>query len=529
MKKSLLGVFATLALATGIAPNAIAASAAEVLHLGNTGEPETLDPHRYNLRLEETLLNDLFMGLTTFNASGEIVPGAASSWNSSSDGLTWTFTLRPGLKWSDGAPLTANDFVYSFRRLLDPSTAASLAYFLYMIENAAEVNAGTKPIASLGVSAPTATTLVLRLAKPYPYLLERLLYPTGFPVPQHVIEKHGDAWVKPENWVSNGAYILDDWQPQAHVAMQANPHFHQPAVIQAVRYHPVVNEQSGYNRFRNNELHVVSAFPSGEFDTVQRDYASALRTSDLLSMMYLVFNVQQPPFDDVRVRQALALVIDQAILTDKVLRSGAKPAYSFAPSLLSDYESQELPHVTRPLGERIEVAQALLAQAGYGQSTPLEITLRHLSGLEAKRVNLAITGMWKRIGVSTQLHQADLKTHFSDLRQGDFQVAWAGWIGESNAEHYLGLLQSDIGNVNYGRFKSPDYDKLMHQAQNEASLSARNSILSSAEALVVHDYAVVPLYTSAVRRLVSPAIDGWEENLRDMHPVRYLSWKPGSN
>ena len=521
MNKVVLGV---LILASALTSSQIAADES-VLTIGNVGEPETLDPHRYNLRLEETLLNDLFLGLTTFNRDGEIVPGAATQWHTSENGLTWTFAMRPDLKWSDGTPLTADDFVYSFRRLLDPGTAASLAYFLYMLDNAAEVNAGTLPIESLGVSAPDPATLVLRLARPYPYLLERLLYPTGYPVPKHVIERHGDAWVKPDNWVSNGAYTLEDWQPQAHVSMRANPHFYEPPAIAKVRYLPVPNEQSGYNRFRSNELDVAAGFPSGEIATISRDYASALRTSDLLSMMYLVFNVQKPPFDDVRVRQALSLAIDQEILTDKVLRSGAKPAYSFAPALLSDYDSNKLPHVDLPMDERIATARQLLAQAGFTGDNPLKVTLRHLSGLEAKRVNLAISGMWKRVGINAQLHQADLKTHFSDLRQGDFQVAWAGWVGESNAEHYLGLLQSDIGNVNYGRFKNTVYDKLMQQALNEASFEVRNSILSSAEAVVVHDYPVIPLYTSSVRRLVSPKISGWHENLRDMHQVRYLDWK----
>jgi oligopeptide transport system substrate-binding protein len=501
-----------------------AAAQPDVLQLGNAGEPETLDPHRYNLRLEETLLNDLFLGLTTFNARGEIVPGAAQAWSTSDDGLTWTFTLREGSAWSDGTPLTAEDFVFSFRRLVDPETAASLAYFLYMIENAEDINAGRKPATSLGVSAPDPMTFVIELGRPYPYLLERLLYPTGFPVPRHVIDKHGNDWVKPENWVSNGAYVLEDWQPQAHVSMRANPHFYEPVAIQALRYLPIVNEQSGYNRFRNKEVHAIGGFPSSELPAVKENLPDALRMSDLLSMMYLVFNVERPPFDDVRVRQALSLAVDQAVLTDKVLRSGNKPAYSFAPPLIAGYEAASVPHAEQPMNERIADAQRLLADAGYDRSNPLRVTLRHISGLEAKRVNLAITGMWKRIGVDAQLHQADLKTHFSDLRQGDFEVAWAGWIGENNAEHYLGLLQSDIGNVNYGRFKNETFDKLMHQAQREASYEVRNAILGSAEAVVVHDYPVVPLYTSAVRRLVAPELLGWHENLRDMHQARYLRW-----
>ena len=506
--------------------NAVQA-ADRMLHIGNAGEPQTLDPHRYNLRLEETLLNDLFMGLTTFSATGEIVPGAAQSWQTSDDGLTWRFTLREDLQWSDGKALTAADFVYSFRRLQNPETAASLAYFMYMLKNASAVNRGEAPIESLGVSAEGPYTLVIELEQPYPYLLERLLYPTAFPVPRHAIERFGDNWVKPANWVSNGAYTLENWQPQAHVAMQANPHFIEPAPISKVRYHSVVNEQSAYNRFRNQELDVIGAFPADELPHVRDKYSDALRLSGLLSMVYLVFNTRQAPFDDVRVRQALSLAIDQRILTEKVLRSGNEPAYSFVPHLLKNYQGVPLPHAQSPLSDRHKQARALLADAGFDRANPLRLTLRHVTGMEGKKVNLAIAGMWRQIGVEAKLHQSELRSHFSALRQGDFDIAWAGWIGENNAEHYLGLLQSDIGNVNYGRFSNPHYDQIMRTAQAEAQAAARNELLRQAETLAVAEYAVVPLYTVAVRRLVTPELSGWQENARDMHQLRYLRWRKG--
>lgn len=501
-------------------------AAQPILHLANAGEPQTLDPHRYNLRLEETLLNDLFLGLTTFDAAGETVPGAAVSWETSDDGLTWKFHLRNGMRWSDGTPVTAHDFVYSFRRLQDPATAASLAYFMYMLKNAEAVNRGDLPSEALGVEAPDDATLVLRLDRPYPYLLERLLYPTAYPVPRHAIERHADAWIKPGNWVSNGAYMLEDWQPQAHVALRRNPHFHTPAAIEHVQYHPVVNEQSAYNRFRNGELHVIGAFPVGELQKVAVDYPVALRVSDLLSMMYLVFNTGRPPFGDVRVRQALSMAVDQQILTERVLRSGSKPAYSFVPYLIDGYRATELPHTRVAYAQRLAQARQLLAHAGFSAERPLEVELRHISGVDSKKVNLAITGMWKQIGVRAVLHQAELKNHFSDLRQGKFDIAWAGWIGENNPEHYLTLLQSDIGNVNYGRFNLPAYDAIVSHAQSMASLPARNARLQQAEALMVHHYPVVPLYTAAVRRLVSTQVAGWHENLRDVHQVRYLTFDP---
>ena len=512
-----------------IPATSISADTPKTLNLGNTGEPQTLDPHRYNLRLEETLLNDLFLGLTTFNAKGEIVPGAAESWAQSADGLIWTFNLREDLRWSDGTPLTADDFVYSFRRLLNPKTAASLAYFLYMIENAAQVNQGAMPVESLGITAVDTQRLQIKLAAPYPYFLERLLYPVAFPVPKHVIEREGDSWIKPKHWVSNGAYALKTWQPQAYVEMTANPHFFTNVAIKTVRYHPLASEQSGYNRYRTGELDAIPSVPTSELQTLKTAFDetanTALRLSPLLSSMYLVFNVQEPPFADLRVRKALSMAVDQNILTTKVMRSGDRPSYTFAPSLISNYQPATLDHKGIALSVRQAMAKQLLAQAGFTKTNPLTITLRHVSGIEGKKINLAIAGMWRSVGVKTTLHQAELKAHFTDLRQGKFGVAWAGWIGENNAEHYLSLLQSDIGSVNYGRYQSSEFDALMRSAQVKADLSERNDLLSAAANVAVKDYPVVPLYNLSVRRLVSPQLNGWEDNLRDMHQVRYLSWE----
>ena len=512
-----------------ISATSISADTPKTLNLGNTGEPQTLDPHRYNLRLEETLLNDLFLGLTTFNAKGDIVPGAAESWTQSADGLIWTFNLREDLRWSDGTPLTADDFVYSFRRLLNPKTAASLAYFLYMVENAVQVNQGVMPVESLGVSAVEPLTLQIRLAAPYPYFLERLLYPVAFPVPKHVIERVSDSWIKPEHWVSNGAYRLKSWQPQAYVEMTANPHFFTNVAIKTVRYHPLASEQSGYNRYRSGELDAIPNVPTSELQklkTASNETANAaLRLSPLLSSMYLVFNVQEPPFADLRVRRALSMAVDQNLLTTKVMRSGDRPSYTFAPSLISNYQPASLGHVDIALSERQATAKQLLAQAGFDKTNPLTITLRHVSGIEGKKINLAIAGMWRSIGVKTTLHQTEIKAHFTDLRQGNFNVAWASWIGENNAEHYLSLLQSDIGAVNYGRYQSKEFDALMQRAQSQADLKLRNELLSAAANVAAQDYPVVPLYNLSVKRLVNPQLKGWEDNLRDMHQVRYLSWE----
>ncbi len=498
---------------------------AKVLRIGNGGEPETLDPHRYNLRLEETILNDLFVGLTTFDARGNIVPGAAERWSVSEDGLTWTFQLREDGKWSDGQPVTAGDFVHAFQRLLDPETAASLAHFMYPVRNAAAVNAGAAPPTALGVRAEAPRTLVVELEQPFPFFAERLIYPTGYPVPVHAVERLGDDWVKPGNMVSNGAFVLEDWQPHAHVTLRRNSHFHDAdsVTLEGVRYLPTGDSHAAFSRYRAGEIDAIGDFPSGEMDWVRRNLVDHLRLTPLVSIMYLVFNVTRPPFDDMRVREALGIAIDRELLTGRVLRSDEVPSVSLVPPLVPGYQSA-VP-VMEERTARLERARALLEDAGHGSEDPLAVTLRYISGDESKRVQVAIAAMWKDIGVATTLHHTELKSHFADLRQGNFEVAQAGWFGENNPEHYLNLLVSDTGDVNYGRFASKAFDALMARAHAEPELERRLDLLREAEVVGLAEHPVTPLYAVTIRALVHPRVGGWHPNPRNVHGARYLYWR----
>lgn len=498
---------------------------ARVLRIGNGGEPETLDPHRYNLRLEETILNDLFLGLTTFDARGNIVPGAAAHWSVSDDGLTWTFELRAGGRWSDGAPVTAHDFVYAFRRLLDPRTAASLAHFMYPIRGAEAVNAGRAAPDTLGVQAESDRTLVVELERPFPFFAERLIYPTGYPVPAHAVERLGEGWVKPGAMVSNGAFVLADWQPHAFVRLDRNPHFHdaESVSLEGVLYLPTGDPNTAFNRYRAGEIDAIGDFPAGEIDWVRKQLPDHLHVSPLVSIMYLVFNVTRPPFDDARVREALSIAIDRELITGRILKSREIPSPSLVPPMVPDYRSTVIVADGRPA--RLARARRLLGSAGYGADAPLAVTLRYISGVESKRVQVAIAAMWKELGVRTTLHHTELKSHFADLRQGDFEVAQAGWFGENNPEHYLNLLVSDTGDVNYGRFSSEPFDALMDRAHAEADLDRRLALLSQAEAVGLAEHPVTPLYAVTVRALVQPRIEGWHVNPRNVHGARYLRWR----
>lgn len=513
--------FAALAIALAINTSAQSEVPA-ALHIGNTAEPGTLDPHRYFSNAEEHLLKDLFLGLTTMGESGEILPGVARTWSTSDDGLQWRFQLDPAAQWSDGTSLTAHDFVYGLQRHQDPKTASPLAHFLYCIENAESINGGELAPQQLGVSAEDDHTLVIKLAQPFPFLLERLLYPIAYPIPQHAVQKHGDAWVKADNWVSNGAYILDAWHPNEYVALTKNPHFlfSENVAIDSVRYYPLTEPATAYNRFVAGDMHVVHAYPHNLVRKVQKERPNEVHNAPLQSIMYLVFNVEAAPFDDVRIRNALASAIYKDRLTKQILGAGETSSPTLAPP---NVDNQPKEHLSQE--PSVEKARALLQEAGFSAEQPLEVTLRYISSEENKRVYVAIAAMWKEAGVKVTLHHTNLPTHFSDLQNGEFQVAQAGWFGENNPEHYIELLWSKIGPANYGRYASKEFDKLFGEARQLADVETRVSLLRQAEAVALNDAAVIPLYVTVTLNLVNPIVGGWSPNGRNLHPVRFMYWQ----
>lgn len=514
-----LGAFLLCALAV----SSSGGPATDVLHIGNSAEPGTLDPHRYFSNAEEHILKDLFLGLTTMGPDGTILPGVAERWQTSDDGLQWQFYLNPASVWSDDTPLTAHDFVFALQRHQNPKTASPLANFLYCIKNAREVNNGSKPPTELAVFADDKHTLRIELEHPFPFLPERLLYPIGYPIPKHTVETHGDEWIKAENWVSNGPYVLEEWRPREFVALKRNPLFLHAADggIDAVRYYPLAEPATAYNRFVAGDMDIVHGYPHNLIAKVRAERPNEVRNTPLQSIMYLVFNTQAPPFDDVRVRQALATAIYKERIVDYVLGAGEIASTSFAPPNVRGSASQ--PDVEQPSTSR---AKQLLAEAGFDATNPLALTLRYISSEENKRVYVAIAAMWQEAGVKTTLHQANLATHFSDLQGGDFEVAQAGWFGENNPEHYLELLWSKIGPANYGAYSSPAYDRLFEQARQTADIESRLATLAEAERVALRDYPVIPLYVTMTLNLVKEHVSGWEANGRNLHPVRFMSWSP---
>src|SRR6266481_6243381 len=462
------------------------AAAEKVLRVANMAEPETLDPHKTSTINEHNILLNLFEGLMVLDPSGNVAPGVAESFQVSEDGLTYTFRLRANARWSNGEPVTAADFVYSLRRIEDPKTHSQYAEVLYPIKNAQEVNTGKAALTELGVAAVDARTVQITLKAPTPYFLQLLTHQTSLPVNEKAVTRFGEEWLKPSNIVSNGAYKLDDVKPNSHIRIVKNP-----------------NYQLGWLRQNMpKELHIAP-------------YAG---------VYYYTMNTTKPPFNDRRVRLALSMAINREILVEKITGAGELPAYGFVPDGTANYTPRRVPWRTMSQAEREAAAQKLMSEAGYGPNKPLQFQLTYNTSENHKRIAIALAAMWKRINVSVELVNSEFKVQLNNMRIGNFQMGRAGWIADYNdAQSYLYLSQTSTKQQNYSRFSNPDFDKLMDQAAVTSDERTRAQLLEQAEAILLKELPVLPIYFYVSKNLVSTKVKGWQDNPVDSHYARDLS------
>jgi oligopeptide transport system substrate-binding protein len=513
-----------LCLTVGITP----ALAGGTLRVATMGEPASLDPHKVSGTWENYVVGDMFVGLTTEDPSSKAVPGVAESWTISDDGKTYTFKLRKCV-WSDGTPMTANDFVYSLRRILLPETAAEYASLLYIIKGAQAINEGKAAADTLAARAVDDYTLEIELTGPAPYFLELLTHYTAYPVPQHVIEKVGKEWTKPENMVVNGPYKLVEWLPNTHVKLTKNDKFWDAdkASLDDLVFYTQEDRAAVQKRFRAGEIDVAMDFASDQIDWLRKNMPDETRIAPYMGVYYYPINSAKEPFTDVRIRNALSMAVNRKAIVDKVLKTGELAAYSFVPPGVAYYDNpSEVTWKDVPYKERLAKARALLKEAGYGPDNPLKFTLRYNTSENHKRIAVAVVSMWKSIGVQAELFNSEVKVHYADLKQGDFDVARAGWIADYNdAQNFLYLLETRTGANNYGRYSNPEFDRLMLEAEVTADLQKRGELMRKAEALAMADQPVIPIYHYVSKNLVAKKVQGFVDNPKDIHRWRYVTLK----
>ena len=523
-------LFARIALAGVIGVAAHATAHAEVVyHRGNTGEPETLDQHRTSTTYEAHILRDLYEGLVIYDAAANVIPGVAESWEISDDGTVYTFTLREDARWSNGDQVTAGDFVFSLRRILDPATGAEYANILYPIANSEAINTGEiTDLSSLGFEAINDRTLQITLGAPTPYFLELLTHQTGLPIHPPSVEEHGEDFVRPGNMVSNGAYMLDDVVPQGHVRMVRNPHFHDAENVQidVVYFYPTEDRSAALRRFRAGELHTNNDVPNEQVGWLFDNMPDEFRVAPYLGIYYYAVNMEDEALSDVRVRQALAMAIDRETVVEEITEAGEVAAYSFVPPGIGNYgEPAFAEWMDLSYSERLDQAITLMEDAGFGPDNPLTLEIRYNTSENHRRVAISITAMWEELGVNVELFNSDVATHYAHLRDGgDFDVARAGWIGDYNdPQNFLFMVESDNDGFNYANYNNPEYDALMDQAASTVDLAERAELLYQAEQIFMADLPFIPIYYYVSKNLVAGNVEGWVDNIQDVHQTRFLS------
>lgn len=498
------------------------------LRRGISAKVDTLDPHRSSAAWENIIIGDMFNGLTQHTPDGKVIPAVAESWETDESGLVWTFKLKETV-WSDGVPLTANDFVYAMRRIQDPAIASQYSSLLYVIKNAAAVNSQDLPPEELGVRAIDDYTLEITLEEPAPYLLGLMTHYTTFPVPQHIVEQYGDAWVQPENIVVNGPYKLVYWVTGDQIVVETNPLFDEAEELcfERVAYFELEDMSAVERRIEAGELDINNAFDGGRKAELDARFPGWVRTTPGLLTTYWTFNSSQAPFDDLRVRKALAMALDREYLVEQVLTPGFLPAYSFVPPGMSNYETDR-PQVSwagLDRSERLVQARALLEDAGYGPDNPLEFEYIHRSTDDNPKAAPVAQANWNEIApwVDAQILLQDTKVLYARLRQSDFEVSDAAWLADfDDPVNFLYLLDSNTGQQNYGNYNNPEFDALLLAARNESDLIKRAELFAKAETILLEEVPITPMWFQVTKNLVDPTLTGWAENAEDNHRSRWL-------
>lgn len=523
IKRTALAAVATAAL-MGISP----AFAEVVYNRANSGEPETLDTHKTSTVQEAHILRDMLEGLVTYNAKGEAVPGQAIKWEISDDGKTYRFTMRDGIKWSNGDPVTAEDFVYSYRRIMDPATGAKYANILYPIKNAEKINKGQGKVEDLGVKAVDPKTLEITLEQPTPYFIELLTHQTSSPVHKGSVEKFGTDFVKPGNMVTNGAYKLAEFVPNSHIKLVKNENYYDAKNVQidTVMYYPTSDFAAMVRRYEAGELDTTDDVPADQMKSLKERFKDQVQLGPYLGTWFLVVNSSKAPFNDVRVRQALAMLVDREFIAEQIWGQTMQPGYSFMPPGLGNYgEPAYVDWKDQSPIDREEKAKALLKDAGFGHGKPLKVEIRYNTTDNNRNTVIAVAEQFKAGGVETSFINTDGKTHFAHLRDGgDFDLARYGWIADySDPEDFLFLLKSDNKGFNYGKYNNPEYDNLLKKAATELDLKKRADIMKQAEAILMKDMPWIPIMYYGKSNLISPKIHGFVMNTRGVYPSRFLS------
>ena len=492
----------------------LAAEQAVVRHLKD--EPTSLSPLKLVGLPELQVLRDLYEGLLTQGPDGKVLPGVAERWESE-DNQQFTFHLRPDARWSNGDPVRAADFVYGWRKLVDPKEAATFAWFAQLAHftNADEIVAGKLAPEALGVEALDDHTLRVRLSQPVPYFLSLLTHPSLSPLHRASMEQYGNQWTQPGKLVGNGAFVLSHRVVNEKLELTPNPYYWDRAhtVLTRVTFVPINQESAATKRYLAGDLQITESFPKELYQKLMKQIPGEVYTPEQLGTYYYAFNTQQAPLNDVRVRKALSYSIDRGLIANKVLGTGEKPAYHFTPDVTAGFEPAANLLSSSSQRELDEKARALLKEAGYGPTKPLKLTLLYNTAEIHKKMALAIASLWKqKLGAQVELTNQEWKTYLDSRQSGQFEVIRSSWVADYNdPSAFLGLWGSHHSG-NMARFANARYDELLALAARSQDERERARLFDEAEAILLDEAPIAPIYQYTNARLIKPWLKGYPIN-----------------
>jgi len=480
-------------------------------------EHSSVDPQIVEDVSGSEIVRDLFEGLLNQDAEGNLVPGVAEEWEASDENRTWTFHLREDARWSNGEPVTAQDFVFAWQRLIDPETASPYAWYgqLMSLENAKAIIDGDMEPSELGVEAVDDHTLVARLSAPLPYFDKMTTHASTFPSPQSVIEEHGDEWTRPENIVSNGAYVLTEHVPNERSVRERNEEYwdNENTVIEQTVALVINDENQALTRYMADELDRTE-IPTGEYPRLDEEYPEQAVSFPRLCNYYYTFNLSEngpEAFKDPNVRKALSYAVDRSVITDQVLQGGQPEAYTFTPGATADFEIPDVDFANMSQAERDEEAKRLLEEAGYGEGNPLEFDMIYNTSEAHREIATVLSQMWRqKLGVNATLANMEWQTFLETRGQQDFALARGAWCGDYNeASTFLDLLTTESG-YNDGKYSNEQVDELMEEAK---TMSDPSENYTEVEQILAQEMPVIPVYHYAGNYMLDESIVGsWPVN-----------------
>lgn len=479
-------------------------------------EHSSVDPQVVEDVSGAEIVRDLFEGLMNQDEDGNLVPGVATGYTTNETKDVYTFTLRDNAKWSNGDPVTAHDFVYAWKRAVDPALSSPYAWFMELmsIENAAEIIAGDKPVDDLGVKAIDDHTLEVKLSAPLPYFPQMTTHSTTFPAPQKVIEQFGDEWTKPGNIVSNGAYVLTEHLPNERSVRERNPMYwdNDNTIIDKVVALVINDENVALTRYLAGELDRTEV-PAGQFPRLKKEYPNEAISFPRLCNYYYTFNLSDggpEAFKDPNVRQALSLAVDRKIITENILAGGQPEAYTFVPEATAGFTPPVVEMASMTQAERDELAKELLAEAGYGPDNPLSFAMVYNTSEAHKKVAVALSQMWKqKLGAQVELANMEWKIFLEERGNQNFELARGAWCGDYNeASTFLDLLQSDSG-YNDGKYNNAKVDELLAQAKTSDDPAP---LYTEVERIIAQETPVIPIYHYAGVYMMDSDVGNWPVN-----------------